>query len=735
MKRYVLNQQRNYEASSLSAESGVGALTSSSSDNKEGAKNDGCRLGLPTVGRRSQEGRPCLQDLSSSRNQLLDSADIKSSGPTQILPTMDLQTVDISSPSHRAAAAAPAKEVFRPPEQMKQHAVIHDNEEDKQSDINASKNRKDSEVSAADSRYHFSFYPLLKRQGRKSESVLHDTYLKNNRNGEVGITRRNSVASHSNTVHTVSLSCSSIPPTDAVMESSNDTATVSSSAVHAPGQRLSFQPVAAQQQRLTNISHSDDLSSSSSPETIKQLNQQLNHLDLIHATAERIRHQNKATQQFQEQQRAAISQRLATAMAGYHEERIRGQLINDMLSSSAAAAAANVATTNNHLGRLNSFSSSYYSSPPVAATASGMLFDNERKRKMDSKIEERLILESLRMKRQRTFMSPASSLSFHPSSLDPSSSLMSSLNMNQNHQSTYYDIYKNNLRLEAELNNYKSLQSALLNNNTDSMVSSSSSSSNFALNMKNRADIPSSLSNGPPSIRSALPLYKHGDLCQEIPKRQVKPHDSLPMKKRSCSNDSSATAGKAGGTVGTPPRKEHFSKRPYMHLGTDSDEIWLSKFLSFLREECIEVFEATQVDVMERKTSKKIQTSQVGLRCRFCAHVPYRARVVRSSCFPSSISRIYQSLTMMIREHFSRCPEMPSETRSKYTGLKFMTKKGEIESKTHWIESAQSIGMIDTEKGIFLNKPLQLTFPDNNLPSERADDIDEEIKTENEASS
>lgn len=164
--------------------------------------------------------------------------------------------------------------------------------------------------------------------------------------------------------------------------------------------------------------------------------------------------------------------------------------------------------------------------------------------------------------------------------------------------------------------------------------------------------------------------------------------------------------------LSTSARKEHFSSRPYMHLATESDVIWLSKFLSFLRLECIEVFEATQSDVMERKTSKKIQTNQVGLRCRFCAHVPYRARVVRSSCFPSSIARIYQSLTMMIREHFSRCPEMPRSTRAKYTALKFMTKKGEIESKTHWIESAQSIGMVDTERGIFLNKPLRLTHPD-----------------------
>ena len=66
---------------------------------------------------------------------------------------------------------------------------------------------------------------------------------------------------------------------------------------------------------------------------------------------------------------------------------------------------------------------------------------------------------------------------------------------------------------------------------------------------------------------------------------------------------------------------------------------------------------------------------------------------------------------MMIREHFSRCQELPSETREKYNELKWMTKKGEIESKSYWIESAKSIGMVDRDSGIFLNKQIELTIP------------------------
>lgn len=156
----------------------------------------------------------------------------------------------------------------------------------------------------------------------------------------------------------------------------------------------------------------------------------------------------------------------------------------------------------------------------------------------------------------------------------------------------------------------------------------------------------------------------------------------------------------------------HFSKRKYICLGTESDDIWLSDFLVFLRSECIEVFKAKEFHLTERKTSKKIRMDQVGLRCRFCAHLPYRLRVVRSSCFPSTIQRIYQSITMMIREHFPRCQEMPEEIRDRYNEFRWTAKKGDIESKSYWVESALAKGFMDTESGIEIGGPIELIDPE-----------------------
>ena len=83
----------------------------------------------------------------------------------------------------------------------------------------------------------------------------------------------------------------------------------------------------------------------------------------------------------------------------------------------------------------------------------------------------------------------------------------------------------------------------------------------------------------------------------------------------------------------------------------------------------------------------------------------------------------------MIREHFPRCHEMPKEIKEQYTELKMMTKKGEIESKSHWIDSAKAIGMIDTEKGIFFMRPMTLTDP--NFYNDDEDSEEEEERNVN----
>lgn len=142
-----------------------------------------------------------------------------------------------------------------------------------------------------------------------------------------------------------------------------------------------------------------------------------------------------------------------------------------------------------------------------------------------------------------------------------------------------------------------------------------------------------------------------------------------------------------------------------MNLGAEADREHLSKFLQYLRAECCEVFTASEDDVFHRRKSKQIRLHQVGIRCALCASKPYSERTLRSSCYPSSFDRIYQSVTMMIRDHFSDCPHFSEDKRTKYDTIKASSvRKGNYEAKSYWIKSAQQLGIVETDEGLFFLK-------------------------------
>ena len=123
------------------------------------------------------------------------------------------------------------------------------------------------------------------------------------------------------------------------------------------------------------------------------------------------------------------------------------------------------------------------------------------------------------------------------------------------------------------------------------------------------------------------------------------------------------------------------SERIIVPLATDEDANWLSEFLCFVRSEMVEVFRANGEDVASRMNSKKVAYQQIGIRCRYCAHLPHHDRAIRSSAFPSSVERIYQSLTMIIREHFARCDEIPQEKMDLFGSLRTAPSHGATGSK------------------------------------------------------
>lgn len=160
-----------------------------------------------------------------------------------------------------------------------------------------------------------------------------------------------------------------------------------------------------------------------------------------------------------------------------------------------------------------------------------------------------------------------------------------------------------------------------------------------------------------------------------------------------------------------PPIEEgetpHYDERTHVPLGIEEDPNWLSEFQCFVRAELLQVFRASHQDVKIRVASKKVYYKQVGFRCKYCAHWKPSTRAIRSSAFPSSIRQLYQSYTMMVRDHFGNCPAIPGPLKEKFLELKRTNTQGASDSMNYWRYSAEKLGMVDSDCGIVLNEQTQ----------------------------
>lgn len=157
-----------------------------------------------------------------------------------------------------------------------------------------------------------------------------------------------------------------------------------------------------------------------------------------------------------------------------------------------------------------------------------------------------------------------------------------------------------------------------------------------------------------------------------------------------------------GATGYSSSQSEHQEGGIRMLLARKDDRESLSDRQCFVRSDMIEIFAATEQDVQARhsKGAQKLEVGQVGIRCLFCLHLRPRDRAERAVCYPSSISRIYQTVADMQRFHFESCEHIPHHVRETYRSLKTTRPRGMGSPQVYWKSSALGMGLIDTETGI-----------------------------------
>ena len=137
-------------------------------------------------------------------------------------------------------------------------------------------------------------------------------------------------------------------------------------------------------------------------------------------------------------------------------------------------------------------------------------------------------------------------------------------------------------------------------------------------------------------------------------------------------------------------------------LAMNRDMDWLTPLHCFVRRHCVQVFTATQKDVATPSKGKRkaIQVGQVGIRCPHCHHnESVRARERGSVYYPTTISSIYNATMNLLQRHLHNCSSVPSDIMRRYETLKADDARSGT-SKKYWVESALSLGLVDTPNGI-----------------------------------
>jgi hypothetical protein len=134
-------------------------------------------------------------------------------------------------------------------------------------------------------------------------------------------------------------------------------------------------------------------------------------------------------------------------------------------------------------------------------------------------------------------------------------------------------------------------------------------------------------------------------------------------------------------------------------LALPEDETALSKALCVTRQN-VEVFCATEHDVVAPAPGRKnpIVVGQVGLRCIHCRHLS--DRVKRAVCYPSSLRRIYRTVTDMKLDHFTACPGVPQEIKDMLDELKISSSRSTSTTMRYFVDSAIKLGLVDTDYGL-----------------------------------
>jgi len=202
--------------------------------------------------------------------------------------------------------------------------------------------------------------------------------------------------------------------------------------------------------------------------------------------------------------------------------------------------------------------------------------------------------------------------------------------------------------------------------------------------------------------------FKHDTFKHDAKPQHVQQSQSQPQRPAESSSDDDLPHPKTKPLEGPG---NYATLQEALPLAMPNDKDWLTPLHCFVRRHCVEVFTATPTDVATPSKGKRkpIQVGQVGIRCPHCHphKYPYMNRNGQvhhprergSVYYPTTIASIYNATMNLLQRHLHSCSSVPHDIMARYAELKADDARSGT-SKKYWVDSAKSLGLIDTPKGI-----------------------------------
>lgn len=229
------------------------------------------------------------------------------------------------------------------------------------------------------------------------------------------------------------------------------------------------------------------------------------------------------------------------------------------------------------------------------------------------------------------------------------------------------------------------------------------------------------------SLRSAFGLHASRALTQQ----QQQPQHSLPLSL--LSRKRAGSAFEPTGSLAKKRRDESLPKsknpasekkettataqldvstlqksRPPVPMAVATDQAQLSPLQVHIRNS-LEFFQCTNytcpTTTATRSHKKVIRPFQVGIRCKYCAHIPLSERRKASESYPRTLLAIYRAAQNIATTHLlddaeEGCPYLPQAVREELEIQRPQRDASNV-GVSYWVDTCQEVGVVEAEGALW----------------------------------